>query len=348
MTSSAEPRKVDAPDLESDVDPQAYNSRPEYRSAFYNYLRKGNSGLMPNEVRALEEGVNGEGGFTVETGLERTIVAKVADQNVLRSVCTIIPIEGNRNVPVESAVGAANWTAEEGAYTEADMTFSQTTLGAHKLAAILKVSDELMVGNVLGDAGFEQYVANYFARIFATAEEAAFANGDGSGKPTGVFNGIAAGQTQAVVTTDTLIPTDLVALYHKLEPQYRFGASWLMHDNVAKVIREMRDASGASAATGNFMWQPGMQAGQPDRLFGSPVLVSNGCPSSVGTGTDDDAGLAVYGDFSYYYIAERGGYQFQRMNELFAATGQVGIRAYSMLDGAVTQGSAFALLTNGS
>lgn len=345
---SAEPRKVDAPDLESDVDAQAFNARPEYRSAFYSYLRKGHNGLRGEEVRALEEGVNAEGGFMVETSLERAIVEAVNTQNVMRQVCTVLPIDGNRNIPVESATGSATWTAEEAAYTEADMTFSQATLGAYKLAALLKVSDELMLGNVLGDAGFEQYLASYFGRIFATAEEAAFCSGDGSNKPTGIFDatgGVPAGQTIDVGTTDTIVAEDIVNLYHTLDPQYRFGASWLMHDDIAKTIRKIRDASGASATTGNFMWQPGMQAGQPDRLFGAPVLVSNGCPNDV---TTNDARLAVFGDFSYYYIAERGGYNFQRMNELYAATGQVGIRAWRFLDGKITLGSAFACLDNGS
>ena len=343
---SAEPRKVDAPELEGDADPKSFNARPEYRSAFYSYLRKGHNGLMPTEVRALEEGTNAEGGYAVETSLERKIVAAVDSQNVMRSVCTVIPIEGNRNIPVESAVGAATWTAEEAAYTEADMTFAQATLGAHKLAAIVKVSDELMVGNVLGDAGFESYLASYFGRIFATAEEAAFCAGNGTNKPTGIFDatgGVPAGQEVNVGTTDTIVATDLINLYHKLAPQYRFGASWLMHDDIAKTIRSMRDASGASAATGNFMWQPGMQAGQPDRLFGAPVLVSNGCPNDV---TTAQARLAVFGDFSYYYIAERGGYNFQRMSELYAASGQTGVRAWRLLDAKITLGTAFAVLDN--
>ena len=342
---TAQPRKVDAPAFDSTEDDTPYNSTKEYRSAFYNYLRKGGNGLRPDEYRALEEGTNAEGGFTVETSLERAIVSAVGTQNVMRDVCTVIQMEGNRNIPIESASGAATWTAEEAAYTEADMTFSQATLGANKLAAILKVSEELMLGNVLGDAGFESYLAGYFGRIFATAEETAFCSGDGSSKPTGIFDatgGVPAAQSVNVTTTDAIVGNDLINTYHKVAPQYRFGSSWLMHDDLAKIVRKIVDNSGGSGL-GNYLWQPGMAAGQPDRLFGAPVLISNGCPNDV---TTDQARMIVFGDFSYYYIAERGGYNFQRMNELYGATGQVGLRAWRLLDGKITLGTAFSVLDN--
>jgi len=44
--------------------------------------------------------------------------------------------------------------------------------------------------------------------------------------------------------------------------------------------------------------------------------------------------LAIaFGDFSYYWIADRQGRSFQRLNELFAATGQVGFKATQRVDG---------------
>ena len=293
--------------------------------------------------------MNAEGGFTVETSLERRITEQLNTLNPFRSICTILPIEGNRSIPVESSLGSATWTAEEIAFTEADMAFSQTVLNGYKLAAILKVSDELMTGNVLGDAGFESYLAGYFGRIFATAEDAAFATGSGSSQPSGIFNtsvGIpaVAAQVQDVATTDTIVADDLVNLYHKLAPQYRFGATWVMNDVNAKRIRSIKDESGG-AGKGNFMWQPGMTEGDPDRLFGNVVKVSSGAPTDI---TSNDVPLIMYGDFSYYYIAERGGFNFQRMNELYAATGQVGLRAWRFLDGNYTLSSAFAVLSNGS
>ena len=40
-----------------------------------------------------------------------------------------------------------------------------------------------------------------------------------------------------------------------------------------------------------------------------------------------------FGDYSYYWIADRQGRSFKRLNELFATTGQVGFLASERVDG---------------
>ena len=43
--------------------------------------------------------------------------------------------------------------------------------------------------------------------------------------------------------------------------------------------------------------------------------------------------IMAFGDYSYYWIADRQGRSFKRLNELFAATGQVGFLASQRVDG---------------
>ena len=92
---------------------------------------------------------------------------------------------GDKKIPVVVTKGTASWIDEEGAIPESDDSFGQVSIGAYKLATMIKVSDELLNDNVFN---LESYIAKEFARRIGTKEEEAFFIGDGTGKPTGIFN----------------------------------------------------------------------------------------------------------------------------------------------------------------
>jgi len=281
------------------------------------YSRLGRNGIDHNILNALQVGTNSEGGFIVPTEFETTLVEYLQDINELRSVVNVISTGSDRNIPVESSLGTATWTAEEAAYTESDAAFGQVQLGAHKLGTIIKVSEEL-----LQDSFFDvsSYLARNFAKRFGIAEESAFVNGDGSGKPTGIVGGSGLGVTAAGVAAITA--DELIDLFHAVPRQYRAGAVWLMNDSTAKLIRKLKDGDS------QYLWQPGLQAGQPDTLLGRRVIVSTAMPTPA-TGVKS----VVFGDMSGYYVADRQGMSMQRLNELYAANGQVGFRAWKRMDG---------------
>jgi len=118
----------------------------------------------------------------------------------------------------------------------------------------------------------------------------------------------------------------LIDLYHSVPRQYRNVPSsvWLMNDATAKIIRKLKDGDS------QYIWQPGLQAGQPDAILGRTVVVSSAMPAPT-TGNKS----IVFGDMSGYYVADRSGMSMQRLNELYAANGQVGFRAYRRMDGKV-------------
>jgi HK97 family phage major capsid protein len=99
----------------------------------------------------------------------------------------------------------------------------------------------------------------------------------------------------------------------------------MIHDSTAKLIRQLKDGDG------QYIWQPGLTAGQPDVILGRPVVVSRAMPEAT-TGNKS----VVFGDLSNYTIADRSGVAMQRLNELYAANGQVGFRAFMRTDGKVT------------
>lgn len=301
-----------------------FRNAAEYVESFDAYARRGKSALDSRFLNALQVGTNSEGGYIVPQEFETKLTAALQDINEVRQWCNVITTASQHNIPTEASLGSAAWTAEEAAYTDSDAAFGQVVLGAHKAATICKVSEELLM-----DAFFsvENYLAANFGKRFGILEEAAFIAGDGSGKPTGIVPGSSLGKTAAgaaAITAD-----ELIDLYHSLDRPYRKNAVWLMADSTAKLIRKLKDGDS------QYLWQPGLQAGQPDVLLGRPVVVSNSVPAAT-TGLKS----VVFGDLSYYTIADRSGVAVQRLNELYAANGQVGFRAFKRTEGKVTLSSA--------
>ena len=159
---------------------------------------------------------------------------------------------------------------EEGTIPESDDAFGQITIGAHKIASMIKVSDELLQDSVFD---IESYIATEFARRVGDAEEAAFISGDGSGKPYGLLhttNGATTGVTAASATA--LTSDELLDLIYSLKSPYRKRAVFLMHDSTIKAIRKLKDGNS------QYLWQPGMKEGEPDRLLGYRLVTSTHMP----------------------------------------------------------------------
>lgn len=171
----------------------------EYKNAFWRMVRNRGGHLLVQN--ALQIGEDSEGGYLCPDEYERTLVKALEEENRLRSLCTIIRTEsGDRKIPIVASHGTASWVDEEGVIPESDDVFGQISLGAHKLATMIKVSDELLQDSVFD---IESYIAAEFARRIGAAEEDAFINGDGSGKPYGLLhatNGAGIGITTAGAT----------------------------------------------------------------------------------------------------------------------------------------------------
>lgn len=310
--------------------PVNFRNSADYVSGFDVYARRGMNGCDMRVLNALQVGTNSEGGYIVPTEFETALIKTLQDINEVRQYASVIQTGSSRNIPVEASLGTAAWTAEEAAYTDSDAAFGQVILGAHKAATICKVSEEL-----LQDAffGVEAYLAENFGKRFGILEEAAFVNGDGSGKPTGIVQGSSLGKTAA--TNAAVTADELIDLYHSLSRPYRRNAVWLLNDSTAKMIRKLKDT------TNQYLWQPGLQAGMPDTLFGRPVVVSSAMPAVATV-----AKSVIFGDLSNYTIADRSGVAVQRLNELYAANGQVGFRAFKRTEGKVTNSAAIKHLVH--
>lgn len=269
----------------------------------------------------LSEGVDANGGYLVPEEFERQIVEALKEENVMRKLCKVITTANERKIPVAGTHSVAAWTAENAPYTESNPTFDQKTIDAYKLTDLIKVSIEL-----LDDSAFElePYIAQEFASAFGVAEETAFCVGTGSGQPTGLFtvNGGAVGITAAGATAVTA--DEVISLIYALKAPYRKNAKFLMNDSTVAALRKLKDGNG------QYLWQPSIQAGQPDKLLGYDIYTSPYVPVMAA-----GAYAIAYGDFMNYWIADRTGRTVQRLNELYSTNGQVGFVATERVDGKI-------------
>lgn len=289
----------------------------EYKRAFWNGMRNRISYDVQN---ALSIGTDSEGGYLVPDEYEKKLVESLQDEVFFRSLATVIRTSsGDRKIPIVTSKGEAAWIDEEGQFPESDDSFGQTSIGAYKLATMIKVSDELLNDSVFN---IEQYISKEFGRRIGAKEEEAFFVGDGQGKPIGLFNTTGGAETGVTAATVSITFDDVMDLYYSLRAPYRNKASWLLNDSTVKAIRKLKDGNG------NYIWQPSVREGEPDRILNRPYRTSIYVPELA-----EGKRVMAFGDYSYYWIADRQGRSFKRLNELYAATGQVGFLACERVDG---------------
>lgn len=280
---------------------------------------------------ALQVGTDSEGGFLVPDEFEKRLVEQLADENIFRKIATIITTSsGERKIPVVAGKGSADWLDEEGAYQFSDDTFGQISLSAHKCGTAIKVSEEL-----LNDSAFdlESYIAREFSRRIGAKEEEAFFVGNGVGKPTGIFNATGGAADGATTLGASIAFDDIIELFHSVNSAYRNKAVWVLNDSTIKLLRKLKDNNG------NYIWQPSVAAGIPDTILNKPYYTSNYIPTAAAGNK-----CMAFGDFSYYWISDRKNITFKRLNELFAANGQVGFLAAERVDGKLTLSEAIKTL----
>ena len=302
----------------------------DYRKNFWNAMRS--KAPMPAVTNALQVGTDSEGGYLVPDEYERTLVEALEEENIFRQMAKVIKTSsGDRKIPVVASKGTASWIDEEGAFPESDDSFGQVSIGAYKLGTMIKVSEELLNDSVFD---LQSYISREFARRIGAKEEEAFFTGDGKGKPLGVLAATGGAETGVTAASATAVTADeLMDLYYSLKSPYRKKSVWVLNDSTIKAIRKLKDNNG------QYLWQPSLAAGTPDMILGRPIKTSAYMPAMAA-----GAKTIAFGDFSYYWIADRQGRSFKRLNELFAATGQVGFLASQRVDGKMILAEAVKVL----
>ena len=301
-----------------------------YKKNFWNAMRR--KQMTPEMVNALQIGTDSEGGYLVPDEYEKTLVEALEEENMFRKLAHVISTSsGDRKIPVVASKGSASWVDEEGTIPDSDDAFNQVSIGAYKLGTLIKVSNELLNDSVFN---LESYISKEFARRIGSKEEDAFFNGNGTGKPVGIFNATGGAEVGVTAASATAITADeIIDLFYSLKAPYRKNAVWILNDATIKAIRKLKDNNG------NYLWQPSLTAGTPDTILGRPVYTSSYVPT-IAAG----AKTIAFGDFSYYWIADRAGRNFKKLTELYAANDQTGFVATQRVDGKLILPEAIKVL----
>ena len=315
----------------------AENEAP-HQKAFAAYLRRGDdSGLRGLAVE--EKGLTSfDGGFMASPVISDRVQGALRLSGSLRNLATVVQVDGGAfETIVETEAPGSAWARETAAETDAG-NVDRVVIPVHELAAMPKASQRL-----LDDAAFdvEGWIAERIADRFASAEAAAFIAGDGVDKPEGILHvpeaAIDSNTHDVIGTMSTASPTQIVAdelidLVYALGAGYRANASFVINSKVASILRKMRDSDR------RFVWSDSLAAGEPARLLGYPVMVSEDMPEP-GTGR----AAVLIGDFrAGYTIVERP--DLRVLRDPFSAKPHVLFYATKRVGGGVVDGRAIKRL----
>jgi len=276
---------------------------------------------LKTEFRVLAVGTGNLGGFTVPQGFVSSLETALLAFGGVRQVAEIMRTTSGEDLPwptMDDTGNSGELLAENAAVNLQDVAFGQIIFKAYKYSSkAIKVSVELLedsafnLASVLGTALGER-----IGRIQNTH----FTTGDGSSKPKGIVVASSLGKTTASGTAIT--SDELIDLFHSVDPAYRVGASWMLHDGILQAIRKLKDSNN------NYLLS-GLAEGTPSRILGAPFTINQQMQATVATATK----TILFGQMSKYKIRDVNQIRLLRLNELYAGNDQVGFLAFFRSDG---------------
>lgn len=308
------------PYKETQTEKKSGRATDDYKNAMLSAMRSN----FRNISNVLQEGVDSDGGYLVPEEYDSRLIDVLEEENIMRSLATTITTSGQHKINIAATKPAAAWIEEGGALSFGDATFDQIYLDAYKLHVAIKVTEELLYDNAFN---LENYIITQFGKALGNAEEDAFLNGDGKGKPIGIFDSKGGGNVLGTLTA-AIKSDDMLDLVYGLKRPYRKSSSFIMNDSTLALLRKLKDNNGA------YIWQPSYKEGEPDRVLGYAVNTSPYAPTNA----------IAFGDYSYYNIGDRGSRSFAELRELFAGNGMVGFVAKERVDGKLILPEAVQIL----
>ena len=305
-------------------------------AGFRNWLM---TGVSNPEHRALSSGVNTEGGYLVAPeAFVAQLIKNIDDMVFIRSRATIYPMPRAASIgfpSLDSDPADADWTTElQTGSEDTTMAFGKRIMQPHPLAKRIKVSNNLLRNSAIPA---ETMVNDRMGYKFGVTLEKAYLTGNGNQQPLGVFtasnDGIPTSRDVSTANTATAITADnLINVKYSLKGQYWNNADWLFHRDAMKMIAKLKDGDG------QYLWRESLREGEPDRLLGRPLMMSEYAPNTFTSGLY----AGILGDFSNYWIVDSMMMQMQRLVELYAETNQTGFIGRYEGDGAPVLAEAFA------
>jgi HK97 family phage major capsid protein len=319
----------------------AHRNSDEYLSEFDRYLAFGEIGQQLGASVSKDN----KGGYLSPVTMTSRLIKFVDDNVFMRGLATVLPpipeAVSLGAVSYDSDPGDGDWTAEVPAsdISEDDgMTFGKRELRPHLLTKLVKASLKFLQTAAMLPGGASNFIGDRLGYKFAITEEKAFLTGSGVQQPLGVFtasnDGIPTTRDFACSSTTAFTGDDVINSLYALKPQYQNRATGLFSRDFVKKLRTLKDGNS------QYLWQPGLVAGQPDRVLNRPYVQSEYVPNTYTTGRY----IGMWGDFSWYWIQDSMGLTIQRLMELFQLRNQIGMLARKETDGMPVLAEAFSRL----
>jgi len=310
------------PEKQAERAAAAIRKAEAYNEAFWDTMHTG----MPHN--ALKEGSDGSGGYLVPDTYEDKLVKALAVKNVLRRISNVIHTSYRMHIPVAENVDCADWVPEGTAIKFMDAKFGEVILDAYKLATSIRATDEMLED---GGVDLEKFILDMFSERIGKAEEEAFIRGDGNGKPLGLIYQAPVG----AVSEDTgdISLDDMLELEYSVKSAYREKAVWVMSEDAYNRLRRINHYHGRP------VWRNGLEKGDPKHLFGHPVYVCKAMDDVA-----PDSTPVMFGDFSNYWIGDRGKRVIKRLVERYADRGQVAFLTSERVDAQLVLPEAVKML----
>lgn len=237
----------------------------------------------------------------------------LAKYNPFRKVASIFNIEGEGSIVVTTANGIATIVDEAGALPESSDESKEIRFSSYKIGSLAKLKLPF-----INDRNFnvEDYLSTKFAKRFGIAEENLIVNGTGNKEPLGIMNSGIAKSTAPALTYD-----EVVKLFLSLDKNLRVNATWMMSDEMAMKLRNIKDSNGYPLFN-------------DEKIFTKDVMIINSL----------DENTILFGDFSYLYILIRKPLSVRVLTEKYIATGDYGYAGIERIDAKITDINAIKAL----
>jgi len=306
-------KKLNRPGAAGESDP----AKAEHKAAFGKFLRKGiDDGLGELQQKAYNITTDADGGYAVPEELDRDILELMRDISPMREVCNVITVGSSDYKKLANKGGTTGgWVDEDDARAATDS--SQLAILTPFMGEVYAYpqATQQMLDDVFFNA--EQFIEGECAMTFAEKEGAAFTTGDGTKKPKGFLayaTALTADGARAFGTLQHIAsgaaadwaasnPQDkLLDVVYALKKGYRTNARWMTSKAMLADARKLKDAEG------NYIWRPGLEAGQPDTLLGYGIAENEDMPAKAA-----NALSIAFGDFKRgYTIVDRIGTRILR------------------------------------
>jgi len=302
----------------------------ELKKAFFNFIRHG-----VIETKALVEDTTGQ--ILVPEDLQAEIMRTLPKLTIMRNLATVRQTNRDRLRYRSLTEVSVGWgKLETGtSITESSPTPSEAYQYVEDLYGLVKIGEDELMDS---DQNLEAILADSFARAIAEAEDTAFIAGAGhsSGEPDGILNGTTVSRVTAGQAAEITID-DILDLIYTVPAQYRKNGVLIVNSKTELALRKLKDKND------QYLWQPSVQAGTPATFAGFPVYNQDDIPEIPAGGTSAD--VAIFGDIKAgYRIIDRLGITIQRLNELYAESGLIGIKLQYRVGGSVIRPDALRIL----